>query len=125
MLLRLSFLALVSLAILACTSHIDPADSGNGGACPQDLPATCPTVVPSYQTTIAPVISLRCLACHGDGGIEVTKRDLSNYAAVFKERSAVLNQVYACSMPPAASPALTADERKALLDWLVCHAPNN
>jgi hypothetical protein len=36
-----------------------------------------------------------------------------------------LNQVYACTMPPATAAKPTTQEREALLEWLVCGAPQN
>jgi hypothetical protein len=98
----------------------DPA----GGQCPNDLPASCPTTVPSYQTDIAPILQSHCLGCHAPGGVEANK-PLDSYSAVYGERSPVLTQVYGCLMPPAGSPAPTAAERQLLLSWLVCKSPNN
>ena len=38
----------------------------------------------------------------------------------------MLDQVYACAMPPSdAGVTLSLEEREALLGWLVCNAPNN
>ncbi len=93
-------------------------------SCPNDLPASCPATVPSYQSTVAPIINLRCVTCHSPGGQEAS-RPLQTYAEVYSERSAVLNQVYACNMPPGSAAKPTEQERQALLTWLVCGAPQN
>lgn len=107
------------LALLVCG-----CSGSDGGACPSDLPAACPTPVPSYQADIAPLIAVRCGPCHAAGG-QAVDRPLMSYAAVYGSRSLVLNQVYGCVMPPAGAAGLQASERAALLGWLVCHAPNN
>ena len=81
-------------------------------------------MVPSYGNDIAPIIAARCVSCHGPGGAQ-SQRDLSTYAGVYANRSAVLNQIYACNMPPGGIAALDAAERVLLLDWLVCGGPDN
>jgi hypothetical protein len=93
-------------------------------SCPNDLPASCPATVPSYQATVSPIINLRCGSCHSPGGQEAS-RPLQTYSEVYSERSAVLNQVYACNMPPTTAARPTTQEREALLGWLVCGAPQN
>jgi hypothetical protein len=94
------------------------------GDCPNDLPPSCPSSAPSYQATVAPIINLRCVSCHSPGGQEAS-RPLLTYSQVYSERSAVLNQVYACNMPPVTAAWPTEQEREALLTWLVCGAPQN
>ena len=118
LLLRCTLLALSASASLACAS------CSNGGAtsCPNDLPATCVTPIPSYKDEIAAIVQTRCVSCHGATGVEA-KRSLDTYAKLYALRTSVLNQVYACRMPLDGS--LTDAERARLLEWLVCHAPNN
>ncbi len=106
----------------ACSSS---GASSSSSDCPNDLPATCPPNPPSYAATVAPIFERRCLACHGEGGVESAQFNFSTYDGVQKHASPILNQVYACLMPPPDAGAPTADERHALLAWLVCHAPNN
>ncbi len=102
------------------------ADADRPASCPSDLPASCPSTVPSYATDIGPFIARTCFPCHTTGGTAVAKHDFLTYAQVYKQRSAVLNQFYACSMPPAdAGVVVSAQDRATLLAWLVCHAPNN
>jgi uncharacterized membrane protein len=93
-------------------------------SCPNDLPPSCPSAAPSYQAAVSPIINLRCVTCHSPGGQEAS-RPLQTYSQVYSERSAVLNQVYACNMPPGSAAQPTAQEREALLGWLVCGAPQN
>jgi hypothetical protein len=97
---------------------------GSNGSCPNDLPASCASPAPSYQAKVAPIINLRCITCHSPGGQEAS-RPLQTYSQVYSERSAVLDQVYACNMPPVSAAQPTEQEREALLGWLVCGAPQN
>jgi hypothetical protein len=117
-----SLASLVSMA--ACTSGEVSSSSGSAAPCPDDLPAACPSVAPSYAKDVATVIEQACTPCHAPGG-EQANRLLVTYAGAFANRSAVLNQVHACRMPPLGSPPLSADGRKVLQEWLVCGAPNN
>ena len=80
--------------------------------------------MPSYQSNVSGIINLRCGTCHSPGGQEAS-RPLQTYSQVYSERSAVLNQVYACNMPPPPAALPTEPERTALLTWLVCGAPQN
>jgi len=110
-------------AFSACSSET-PAQS-DAGFCPSDLPASCPADAPSWSKEISDVIARRCLGCHGDGGVASVTRDFTTYDKVFVQRSPILNQVYACQMPPSDAAPLTDAERADLLAWLVCRAPNN
>jgi len=85
---------------------------------------TCPSTPPSYQQTIAPIVNQRCVPCH-HAGSTITKFDFSSYAVLYANRGSVLNQVYACVMPPEDAGQLSVDERTELLTWLVCDAPDN
>ncbi len=122
------------LAAIAAACASDPAspapvvDGGaalDAGGCPSDLPAACPSPPPSYASDVAPIIAARCYPCHAPGGVAASKHELSSYDRVFAQRSAVLNQVYACAMPPKDAAPPAASERQKLLGWLVCKAPNN
>ena len=79
--------------------------------------------MPSYQADVVPILQRACIPCHSATGI--AGYDESTYAKVYPQRSAILDQVNACLMPPAGSPQLTTQERIALLGWLVCNAPND
>ena len=66
--------------------------------------------------------------CHYWGyrpGGQEASRPFLTYSQVYSERSAMLNQVYACNMPPSSAAKPTEEERQALLAWLVCGAPQN
>jgi uncharacterized membrane protein len=96
---------------------------GGGSSCPNDLPAACPANAAGYTATIAPLLAERCVACHSPGG--TSAHYLQTYAEVSNLAGPVLDQVYACRMPPADYPALTETERQDLLGWLVCGAPDD
>jgi hypothetical protein len=114
-----------ALAWSACASDGSSGSSGaHGSVCPSDLPKACPDPAPSYAAEVAPLISGRCLKCHDSTGV-AGANPLDSYARVYAARSTVLTRVYGCQMPPAPEPPLTSDERKILLGWLVCGAPDN
>jgi uncharacterized membrane protein len=99
--------------------------TGPRDACPNDLPSDSDcAAVPSYQTDVAPLISTRCSACHGDGGIEASF-PLAPHAKLFAQRRTALNQIFTCGMPPACAHGLEPDERATLLQWFVCGALDN
>ena len=93
-------------------------------SCPQDLPAVCPSPPPSYKNDVVDILDARCNRCHGTGG-NAADKPLTDYESVYRLRSGVLNQVYACHMPPAADAQLSSAQRKTLLEWLICHSPDN
>jgi hypothetical protein len=133
--------ALVALALVAVPAAFAPlacSPSSSGGspadaaadapaeaACPSDLPVACPQPAPGFDAAVLPIVTRRCWGCHGDGGIENAQHDLGSYDTIFRQRSAMLNQVYGCLLPPSDAAALTPDERAAILGWLVCGAPAN
>jgi hypothetical protein len=121
--MRGTLLSMAVLALAAC-SGTPPVPDAGFQVCPQDLPPDCPSTPPSYAHDVAPLIQAHCLACHAPGGQSADK-PLGTYNAVFSRRGEVLNQVYACVMPPAGQPSLSSTERQTLLSWLVCGAPNN
>ena len=92
--------------------------------CPSDLPASCPSPAPGFAVDAFPAIQSRCTGCHSPTGIEAN-RAYTSYQQIFSQRAAILHQLYACRMPPATAPQPTAEERQALLAWLVCGAPND
>jgi hypothetical protein len=100
------------------------AACGGGMSCPNDLPPSCPSPMPSFSTTVNPIIHSTCVSCHGPGGQQVSM-PFTSYDLIFKSKDRILTQVYACRMPPEGNPQLTAAERQQVLGWLVCDAPNN
>ena len=118
------------LLLAACGDTEGPtggSSSGAGGSssiCPDDLPDSCPSPAPGLAKDIAPVIAARCASCHVAGGVAADK-PLTNHAQVFSRKGAVLNQVYACKMPPEGATPLSTAERLTIESWLVCGAPDD
>ncbi len=111
---------LVAVAAACSSSQNDVA------SCPNDLPSACPgPTAPSFASTIQPTLSSRCHSCHSEGGAAGTSHVFDTYDEVYSERRVMLNQIFACAMPPSSAEALSSDERAALLAWFVCGAPNN
>lgn len=94
-------------------------------SCPNDLPAACPSPPPSFADEVGAIIVSKCGPCHFEDGVAYPRHDFTTYDDVYRRRSAMLNQVYACTMPPPEDGALSARERQALLAWFVCGAPDN
>jgi hypothetical protein len=121
-----------SMASCSGASQPDPPDSGGAGGgssdddCPSDLPRSdvCATGTPSYELEAAPIILERCATCHYAGNNRSSyvfaERDDVSFA-----RQTVLSRIYSCVMPPDGAPPLRAEERRVLLAWLVCGAPDN
>jgi len=109
----------IGLVVLACGAHTT-ADA----TCPEDLPSACPSTAPSYKAEVANVIATRCASCHSAGGKD-SVRTFADYASIYASRGPILDQLYACNMPPHGTASPTAAERAALLTWLVCGAPDN
>ncbi len=99
------------------------ACGGSGADCPNDLPASCPSPIPSYSTQVAPIIQAHCLKCHSGAGPGIG--DFRTYPGVFNSRGQILTNFYSCKMPPQGEPPPTSQERALLLGWLVCQAPDN
>src|SRR5262245_4157064 len=98
--------------------------TGAAGNCPQDTPASCPGPAPAYTSQVAPVMMRRCRPCHTAGGVEATA-PFDTYDQVHARRAEILGRLKTCLMPPADQPQLTAEERAAVLGWLVCGAQND
>jgi hypothetical protein len=122
--------ALLSLVLLlGCGA--DGAGTNDGGsagdgsdACPNDLPGreACVDGAPSYRQEVAAIIDERCNVCHYPSN-PLTNVVLSDYEAVYALRRTVQSRIYSCVMPPEEAPQLESAERAALLEWLVCGAP--
>jgi hypothetical protein len=125
-------LALIAVILTACSSESGSGSSSGTtdggsepGTCPQDLPSACPSPPPSFKSQVDDVFQRKCGACHTGTGVEAASYNFATYSSIAALRSPILNQVYACRMPPADAPKLTAEERALLLGWLVCKAPDN
>jgi hypothetical protein len=117
--------AVVLGSIAACSNgRSDPG----GQACPV-VSTDCPSTPPSWTKDVEPIVQSSCLECHSEGGIEWPLWDLSSYASVYRNRAAVLTQVYQCLMPSQDAsphvPPLTSDQRETIVSWIACNAPDN
>jgi hypothetical protein len=112
-------------ALAGCSSSDDAAV--DAAVCARVDPS-CPSAVPSYAATVAPIIQGACTPCHHPDST-YARSSLTSHADVELVYGSALGQVSACLMPPAGPAAgqkpLTDDERDALLAWLACGAPNN
>jgi hypothetical protein len=95
-----------------------PADAAaeTPAQCPSDTPASCPSPAPTYAD-VSPVLETYCARCHQPGQ---TLPELTSYAAAFAARDKVFTTLTGCTMP---MPWPTDNERKLLLAWLICGAP--
>jgi hypothetical protein len=118
--------ALAVAVLLAVAMAVAAACGQSGPTCPTgDLPASCPASAPSYASDVTPIIQARCFPCHANGGVEGSRHNFQTYAGVFNERGPILDEIYACIMPPPGAPTLSNAERLTFMTWLVCGAPNN
>lgn len=109
----------------ACTPGAAPGDD-DAVVCPTGLPSDsgCPDSAPSYQNEIQPLVDSYCNGCHYNGNHN-SSQVLETYDDLHRSVSLVEKQVYHCEMPPSGEMPLPSRERTALLQWLVCGAPNN
>jgi len=127
-----AFLALAGAAALgllsACSNDPGAAGADAAAACP-NVPTDCPATPPSWTHDVQPIIAMYCLSCHGDGGIEQSVFNYSTYQGVYRNRAAMLTQVYQCLMPLADAspppPRPSAAERETIVAWIACGAPDN
>jgi hypothetical protein len=103
-----------------------PSDAGASDdvPCTIVLP-TCPASPPSWSGQVQAIVNRFCGGCHEDGGIEQPQFDFSTYADVHHVFGPMLDQVYGCNMPPGDAAAMAPADQLALLQWLVCAAPDN
>jgi hypothetical protein len=116
-------LGLLCGGALGCSSASGDSGAGDGGASCPNAPNGCSKPAPSYRAVIAPILEQNCIPCHGPKGNAGYSE--STYAEVFAQASPILDSVAGCAMPPSSYPPLTTEQHDALLDWLVCGAPDN
>lgn len=111
------------LHTLAIAAALCGACGGSGPSCPNQS-TVCPTPAPSYAGSVSAIIQNRCASCHSPGGQEAAF-PFDTYQQVFNYRGPMLNQLYACRMPPSTAQQPSSQERDQLVGWLVCGAPEN
>lgn len=109
--------AAAPLATRACVAFLVVGCAGSD-ACP-GAELSCGALPPNYQD-VAPIIERRCLTCHSAESTTSRKR-LDEYARVLGYAAAMEEQLLSCSMPR--SGGMPAEERRRLLEWLACGAP--
>ena len=113
------WLVVVSSAVPGCSG-----DGASGqGACTASVSSSCPGS-PGFQARILPIFQRGCVACHAPGGREAS-RPLTTHGEIFPRRSSVLSQLASCAMPPPDGAPISDADRKLVLDWLVCGAPDD
>jgi hypothetical protein len=118
---RLLVVVLSGAVASSCgSSNADPMDAG---AVCTNAPTSCSKPIPSYSAVIQPILQQNCVPCHGPTGSAGYSE--ATYELVSKQVEPILSFVSSCMMPPSSYPPLTTDQRNALLDWLVCGAPDN
>ncbi len=125
---RLGVSAIVVAGVLAivslhCGSRRDcPIPRG----CPSDRPGECPASgAPSYSLEVAPLLRAYCANCHAAGTPTGDKWPVSDVAWLKANAQNVLDSIVTCNMPPAGGTPFDECQRKAVLTWLVCGAPDN
>jgi hypothetical protein len=115
--------------VTSCSSDAPPTNSDD---CSSVVAPPCdggPKPQPSFKNDVQPLIDKYCLACHGDGGIEVAMFDYTTYQGIAQHTAQMVTQVYQCAMPPLDAsplpPMPTVAERETILAWIACGAPNN
>jgi hypothetical protein len=117
----------LSLSLLVCSACSSgegtTSATGEMDSCPS-APKTCPADAPGYAAEVAKIISNDCASsCHTPGG-DAADRLLTNLMQIQMYAGPSLTQTAACQMPPSGTP-MPADDRAALLAWLVCGAKDN
>jgi hypothetical protein len=72
------------------------------------------------------IIQTYCVGCHGPAGVQAirpfaTWQDIDSH--MFS--GPMQRQLLACRMPPAGEPQPTDQEKRTLIGWLTCGAPDN
>ena len=109
-------------AALFFSALLGNACSGSSpAACPNDYPSTCPDGASTFAAEVEPLMRGRCLYCHD----QAPRQLLRDYAEIRDAGHVVLMQLVNCTMPPAPTAPLTADERRVILSWFACGAMDN
>jgi hypothetical protein len=113
---------LVFAAAAGCGGAGDSVPADAGASCPS-APSACSKPAPSYSKVIVPILEQSCIPCHGPKGI--AGHSEATYAEVYAQEEPILSVVAGCTMPPSTYPPLSAEQREALLDWLICGTPDD
>jgi hypothetical protein len=81
-------------------------------------PTVCLSPAPSFAGEVRPVLEKRCFGCHAGDGVAADEHDFSKMDRLRVDRSAILDEVATCSMPPRS--VLADADADTLLRWAVC-----
>ncbi|HMJ53053.1 MAG TPA: hypothetical protein VK540_13285 [Polyangiaceae bacterium] len=102
-------------------------DSGLVG-CVSEAPTACPDPPVTYSK-VEPIFQARCVSvCHNDRTIDPNTNlpiwGFTDYEHVVTWKTTIQPEVLRCSMPPVdAGVRITVEERRAILDWILCGVP--
>lgn len=114
-----TFLFLSFGLYVACTSSSNPSIVATGT---DTISATsCESV--SFQTQIQPLMSEKCLTCHGSNSRD---GDFTTYDNVKREINEIrMHALIIKNMPPSTAPQLTPEESEQLKCWISNSAEDN
>jgi uncharacterized membrane protein len=104
---------------VACGSTPAPAP-----ACPDDVPAGCPSPAPHFAASVAPILEAHCVKCHAPGQM-AEDFPFQTYDDVAALAGDINLQLQLCAMPPSPERPLSAAERQTLFGWILCGALDN
>jgi hypothetical protein len=110
--------------VAGCSGDHAPASTKAALQGCQDVDAAiCSTPIPSYANDVAPLLDRDCnRTCHAPGA---GQWPLTTYAAVADWSDVISLDVAGCLMPPSDAGTLAPSDRRILLDWTACGAPQN
>jgi uncharacterized membrane protein len=107
---------------LVLTALVGACGQKAGKVCPPDDQTACVDTTLAYDAGIGAILNDRCTPCHAAGGVEASVL-LTDYKHVAGEQMTIGAELATCAMPPDGSAQLSDTERKQILDWLTCGAP--
>lgn len=112
------------LALAGCGGDHGPTSTTTAlQGCQYIDAATCSLPVPSYANDVAQLIDRDCnRTCHAPGA---GPWPLTDYAAVADWSDVISSDIAGCLMPPPDAGMLAPSERRVILDWTACGAPQN
>lgn len=92
--------------------------------CSGETVSSCPSEGSvTYEADIKQILDAKCTdGCHTPGGEESGTR-IDSYSTAKVRAQTIRRQVEGCAMPPSDEPLLSDEERRLLLTWIACGAP--
>lgn len=122
---RALVLAWVDTGVPALPPAVEECEEETEGI---EIPSPAPTPEPepemiSFADVKSQVFQTRCLICHSSAAGNVAGINLETYENVLNVLTLVKATLDAGTMPPAAFPPLSNEERALVLDWIEAGAP--